>query len=75
VPLHLKVARTVFPPVAAFLGYHLPMEALLRKGIHVTLHFAANQEGATGQLKAGRAVAAGVHAEVMRAFAQHEHVA
>jgi phosphonate transport system substrate-binding protein len=38
-------------------------------------HFAGNQEGAMGQLKAGRAVAAGVNAAVMRAFAQRENLA
>jgi phosphonate transport system substrate-binding protein len=64
-----------FPHAAAFLGYHLPMDALLRKGIHVKPHFAGNQEGAMGQLKAGRVVAAGVNAEVMKAFAKRENVA
>jgi len=71
----LEGKEVVFPHTAAFLGYHLPMDALLRKGIHVKSHFAGNQEGAMGQLKAGRAVAAGVNAEVMRAFAQRENVA
>ena len=65
----------VFPHTAAFYGYHLPMDALLRKGIQVKVHFAGNQEGAMGQLKAGRAVAAGVNAAVMRAFAQRENLA
>jgi len=67
--------EVVFPHIAAFLGYHLPMDALLRKGIHVKPIFAGNQEGAMGQLKAGRTVAAGVNAEVMRAFAEREHLA
>jgi phosphonate transport system substrate-binding protein len=71
----LKGREVVFPHVAAFLGYHLPMDALLRKGIEVKVLFAGNQEGAIAQLKAGRAVAAGVNAEVMRAFAQRENVA
>jgi phosphonate transport system substrate-binding protein len=78
-PIHslddLQGQEMIFPHTAAFLGYHLPMDALLRKGIHVKPHFAGNQEGAMGQLKAGRAVAAGVNAEVMRAFAEREHVA
>ena len=65
----------VFPHTAAFYGYHLPMDALLRKGIQVKVHFAGNQEGAMGQLKVGRAVAAGVNAAVMRAFAQRENLA
>ena len=64
-----------FPHIAAFYGYHLPMDALLRKGIQVKVHFAGNQEGAMAQLKAGRVVAAGVNAEVMRAFAQRENLA
>src|SRR5207245_7656008 len=38
-------------------------------------HFAGTQEGAMTQLKAGRTVAAGVNAEVMRAFAQRENIA
>jgi phosphonate transport system substrate-binding protein len=67
--------EVVFPHTAAFYGYHLPMDALLRKGIQVKAHFAGNQEGAMGQLKAGRAVAAGVNAAVMRAFAQRENLA
>ena len=71
----LEGKEVVFPHSAAFLGYHLPMDALLRKGIQVKAHFAGNQEGAMGQLKAGRAVAAGVNGEVMRAFAQRENVA
>jgi ABC-type phosphate/phosphonate transport system substrate-binding protein len=71
----LEGKEMVFPHAAAFLGYHLPMDALLRKGIHVKVHFAGNQEGAMGQLKAGRVVAAGVNAEVMKAFAKRENVA
>ena len=71
----LEGQEVVFPHVAAFYGYHLPMDGLLRKGIQVKPHFAGNQEGAMGQLKAGRAVAAGVNAAVMRAFAQRENVA
>ena len=70
----LEGKEVVFPHTAAFLGYHLPMDALLRKGIHVKPLFAGNQEGAMGQLKAGRTVAAGVNADVMRAFAQRENI-
>jgi phosphonate transport system substrate-binding protein len=68
----LEGMEMVFPHAAAFLGYHLPMDALLRKGIYVKSHFAGNQEGAMGPLKAGRVVAAGVNAEVMKAFAKRE---
>jgi phosphonate transport system substrate-binding protein len=71
----LEGREVVFPHSAAFFGYHLPMDALLRKGIEVKAHFAGTQEGAMTQLKAGRVVAAGVNAEVMRAFAQRENIA
>ena len=71
----LEGKEMAFPHTAAFLGYHLPMDALLRKGIKITGHFAGTQEGAMTQLKAGRVVAAGVNAEVMRAFAQRENIA
>jgi phosphonate transport system substrate-binding protein len=71
----LEGKEMAFPHTAAFLGYHLPMDALLRKGIQVKGHFAGTQEGAMAQLKAGRVVAAGVNAEVMRAFAQRENIA
>ena len=71
----LEGREMAFPHTAAFLGYHLPMDALLRKGINITGHFAGTQEGAMTQLKAGRVVAAGVNAEVMRAFAQRENIA
>src|SRR5881628_1081406 len=71
----LEGQEVAFPHTAAFYGYQLPMDALLRKGIQVKVHFAGNQEGAMGQLKAGRVVAAGVNAEVMRAFAQRENLA
>jgi len=70
----LEGKEMAFPHTAAFLGYHLPMDALLRKGIQVKGHFAGTQEGAMTQLKAGRVVAAGVNAEVMRAFAQRENI-
>jgi phosphonate transport system substrate-binding protein len=71
----LEGREVVFPHSAAFFGYHLPMDALLRKGIQVQAHFAGTQEGAMTQLKAGRVVAAGVNAEVMRAFAKRENIA
>jgi ABC-type phosphate/phosphonate transport system substrate-binding protein len=70
----LEGKEVVFPHTAAFLGYHLPMDHLMRKGINVKPIFAGNQEGAMGQLKAGRTVAAGVNAEVMKGFAERERM-
>ena len=49
------------------------MNALLRAGIEINPQFAGNQEGAMGQLKAGRVNAAGVNSQVMRDFAEREN--
>ncbi len=63
-----------FPSQAAFAGYALPMDQLLRQGIQVTPVFGGNQEGIMGQLKAGRVIAAGVNSQVMKAFANREGI-
>lgn len=63
-----------FPSPAAFLGYAVPMDALLRDGVQVAAVFGGNQEGIMGQLKAGRILAAGVNSQVMRAFASRENI-
>ncbi len=67
--------RTVaFPHAAAFVGYQVPMQALVRAGVTVTPVFGGNQEGAMGQLKAGRAEAASVNSQVMRDYAKRERL-
>jgi phosphonate transport system substrate-binding protein len=71
----LRGSEVVFPHRAAFLGYHLPMDALLRRDIQVKVLFAGNQEGAIAQMVAGRALAAGVSAEVFRAYAKRNNIA
>lgn len=63
-----------FPSQAAFVGYAVPMDQLLRQGVNVTPVFGGNQEGIMGQLKAGRVPAAGVNNQVMKAFASREGV-
>ncbi len=63
-----------FPSLAAFVGYAVPMDQLLRENIKVTPVFGGNQEGIIGQLKAGKVIAAGVNNQVMRAFSQRENV-
>lgn len=63
-----------FPSRAAFVGYAVPMDHLLRSGIPLTPVFGGNQEGIMGQLKAGKVVAAAVNSEVMKAFARREEV-
>lgn len=67
--------EVVFPSRAAFVGYYVPMDALLRAGVHVQPHFAGNQEGAMGQLKAGRVLAAAVNSQLMRDYAEREKFA
>lgn len=66
--------EVVFPSAVAFVGYYVPMDALLHEGITVTPVFAGNQEGGIGQLVARRVAAAGVNSQVMRDFAQREGV-
>lgn len=63
-----------FPSLAAFVGYAVPMDQLLREGINVSPVFGGNQEGIMGQLKAGRVLAAGVNSQVMKAFALRENI-
>lgn len=62
-----------FPSTAAFAGYAVPMNALLRAGVKVKPVFAGNQEGIMGQMKAGRVMAAGVNSGVMRDYGQREN--
>lgn len=64
--------EVAFPSEVAFVGYTVPMDALTRAGIKVKPLFASNQEGAMGQLRAGRAVAAGVNSQVMQDYAKRE---
>jgi phosphonate transport system substrate-binding protein len=70
----LKNGEVVFPSLSAFLGYRVPMDALLRQGVTVRTRFAGNQEGAMAQLKAGSVPAAGVNSQVMSDFARRENV-
>lgn len=77
-PIHslhdLEGKEVAFPNPSAFLGYVVPMDALLRARVKVKPEFSVNQEGAIGQLKAGRVPAAGVHSEIMRDFALREGI-
>ena len=66
----LRGQEVAFPSPVAFVGYHVPMDALIRNGVHVKRVFAGNQEGAMGQLTSGRVAAAAVNSEVMRDFAK-----
>lgn len=68
----LEGKEVVFPHKAAFVGFYVPMDALLKAGVRVKPLFAGNQEGAMGQLKSGRVLAASVNSQVMRDFAERE---
>lgn len=63
-----------FPSKAAFVGYAVPMDHLLRRNIAVTPVFGGNQEGIMGQLKVGKVLAVGVNSQVMRGFAARENL-
>jgi phosphonate transport system substrate-binding protein len=62
-----------FPSAAAFVGYAVPMNALLLAGARVTPVFAGNQEGIMAQLQAGQVIAAGVNSKVMQDYARREN--
>ena len=70
----LEGKEVVFANPNAFLGYFVPMNALLQAKVSVKALFSVNQEAAMGQLKAGRVVAAGVNSDVMADFAERENV-
>lgn len=66
----LEGKAVVFPSREAFVGYHVPRQALDEAGIAVNERFSTNQEGAMQALRAGTADAASVNDKVMRAFAE-----
>lgn len=68
----LQGVAVAFPSSEAFVGFKLPMNALLQKGIQVIPIFSGNQEGAIGLLKSGRVMAAGVNEDVMEAYGKRE---
>ncbi len=68
----LKGQSVGFPSRAAFVGYAVPMDHLMRLGIAVTPVFGGNQEGIIGQLRAGKVLAAGVNNLVMKNYAERE---
>jgi phosphonate transport system substrate-binding protein len=68
----LQDKGVVFPSPEAFLGYWVPMDALLKAGVSVRPQFAGNQEGAIAQLRSGAAPAAGVNAKVIAEYAKRE---
>lgn len=68
----LAGSRVGFPSRAAFVGYAVPMDQLLRRGLAVEPVFGGNQEGIMAQLRAGAVAAAGVNSQVMAEWAARE---
>jgi len=66
----LQDKGVVFASPEAFLGYWVPMDALLKARVQVNAQFAGNQEGAMAQLRSGAASAAGVNARIMAEYAK-----
>jgi phosphonate transport system substrate-binding protein len=62
-----------FPSKTAFVGYAVPMAALLKAGVKLTPVFAGNQEGIMGQLRSGAIEVACVNSKTMRAYAAREN--
>jgi phosphonate transport system substrate-binding protein len=70
----LEGKDVAFPSPSAFVGYAVTLDGLLRAGVNVKPVFAGNQEGAAGQLKAGRVAAASMNSQIMREYAQRENL-
>lgn len=66
----LDFKAVAFPSREAFVGYWVPMDALLRAGVRVSPSFAGNQEGAMAQLQAGTVEAAAVNALELQSYAR-----
>lgn len=69
----LDKRTVVFPSKDAFVGYWVPMDALLKFKIKVKAVFGGNQEGAISQLQMGSVDAAAVNAMVLINYAQREN--
>src|SRR5215213_9605113 len=56
----------------AFLGYWLPMDALLRSKVRINVVFTGNQEASSAQLRVNKVAAAGVNSSVMARYGRRE---
>lgn len=70
----LEDKEVAFASPAAFAGYQLQMDALLRAGATVKAVFAGTQDGALTQLKTGRVAAAGINSQFLGEFALRENM-
>jgi phosphonate transport system substrate-binding protein len=61
----LNGKEVAFVSPDAFLGYWVPMDALLRNKVNVKVVFSGNQEASSAQLRVNKVAAAGVNSSVM----------
>lgn len=66
----LEGKAVAFPSREAFVGYWVPMDALMRAGVKVRASYAGNQEGTMAQLQAGTVEAAAVNALELESYAR-----
>jgi phosphonate transport system substrate-binding protein len=69
---NLASQAVAFANPFAMAGYFVPMDRLLKSGVHVQPVFAGNQEAAMAMLKINKVVAAGVNNQVMADFGRRE---
>lgn len=70
----LEGKEVAFPTPDGFTGYWVPMDGLLRAGIHVQPVFTGNQESSMARLMMGTVAAAGVNSQVMENYARREKI-
>ena len=74
--LHDLEGREVgFPSKIGFVGYAVPMAALIQAKVSVKPVFGGNQEGILAQLRSGTIPAAGVNSRVLQEYAGRENFA
>src|SRR4051812_30631553 len=56
----------------AFAGYWLPMDALLKSKVRISVVFTGNQEASSAQLRVNKVSAAGVNSSVLARYARRE---
>jgi phosphonate transport system substrate-binding protein len=71
----LNAKDVAFVSPDAFLGYWLPMDALLRAKVKVNVIFTGNQEASSAQLRVNKVAAAGVNSSVLARYARRESFA
>lgn len=69
----LEGKTVVFPSPEAFVGYWVPMDAILKAGIKTKTTFGSNQEGAISQLQLSLVDAAAVNGKVLENYSQREN--